>query len=135
SWAEDPPFANDSSFSAKIGAYQQNLIDKYKSASNGNESRHNIRSWYKNNRTILGTRRGISVVQAPAVLSILSALQNDWASAEDLGALNRWPERTGIPLADYLSSWEASCKEINAEGRLLLELKSMFGSSQEQLSS
>jgi hypothetical protein len=36
----------------------------------------------------------------------------------DLGALNRWPERTGVPLEDYLHRWSASCGDLGASGRL-----------------
>ena len=33
---------------------------------------------------------------------------------ESLGALNRWPGRSGVPIDEYLRQWEASCAELQA---------------------
>ena len=37
---------------------------------------------------------------------------------EALGALNRWPGRSGVPLDDYLHLWLASCAELQASSFL-----------------
>jgi hypothetical protein len=55
------------------------------------------------------------------------ALEADRAGVADLGALNRWPERTGVPLEDYLDRWSASCRERGATGRLPAWLRGAFG--------
>jgi hypothetical protein len=33
---------------------------------------------------------------------------------EALGALNRWPGRSSVPIDDYLRLWQASCAELQA---------------------
>ncbi|TGQ77110.1 MULTISPECIES: hypothetical protein [unclassified Mesorhizobium] len=45
---------------------------------------------------------------------------------EALGALNRWPGRTGIPIAVYLKRWEASCAELQASPRLPVRLRKLL---------
>ncbi len=40
------------------------------------------------------------------------------ALLEDIGALNRWPERAALPLDAYLSRWRASCKSLGSAGLL-----------------
>jgi hypothetical protein len=126
SWAHDPPFSDDSAFGTTLMAYRQNLIEKYQLASERFTDGCDLSMWYHNNETRLETIKGVSVIQAPAVMHMVKALHSDWASAEDMGALNRWPERSGIPLADYLVAWDASCNELSAAGRLLSQVKAMF---------
>jgi hypothetical protein len=50
--------------------------------------------------------------------AILAELDGDKAWVEDMGALNRWPRRTGVPVAKYISLWQQSCAELGAGGRL-----------------
>jgi hypothetical protein len=53
-------------------------------------------------------------------------MENDVGCVEDLGAVNRWPERSHIPVEDYLVKWQASCVEIGALGRLPLRLRTLL---------
>ena len=55
------------------------------------------------------------------MLAAVDALEADVACVEDLGALNRWPERTGLPIADYFAKWQASCARCGAAGQLPIE--------------
>lgn len=45
---------------------------------------------------------------------------------EALGALNRWPGRTGVPIAEYLRRWEANCLELQASPRLPVRLRELL---------
>jgi len=47
-------------------------------------------------------------------LAIVTAMEENPACVADLGALNRWPERSGAPLETYLTLWGESCVEIGA---------------------
>jgi hypothetical protein len=60
------------------------------------------------------------------VALILAELEKDNSCVEDMGALNRWPERSGVPIAEYLQRWQESCKEINAPGLLPTRLRALF---------
>ena len=46
---------------------------------------------------------------------------------EAVGALNRWPRRSGIPIEDYLRQWEASCAELEASTVLPTHLRETLG--------
>ena len=59
-------------------------------------------------------------------LGILADLEGRSASVDDLGALNRWPLRSGVPLEDYLTLWEASCTDIGAPGALPKRLRRLL---------
>jgi hypothetical protein len=49
-----------------------------------------------------------------ASLTVLAEYERAASCVEALGALNRWPGRSGVPIEDYLRQWEASCAEIQA---------------------
>jgi hypothetical protein len=49
-----------------------------------------------------------------AALTILAEYERAPDCIEALGALNRWPGRSGVPIEDYLRQWEASCTELKA---------------------
>jgi hypothetical protein len=54
-------------------------------------------------------------------------MESDQRCVEDLGAVNRWPQRSAVPLEEYLRLWRASCSEIGASGRLPARLQKVFG--------
>lgn len=45
---------------------------------------------------------------------------------DDLGALNRWPERTSVPIERYLDLWTESCVAIGSTGELPSRLRQLF---------
>ena len=59
-------------------------------------------------------------------MTILAEYERDPAALEALGAINRWPGRSGIPLEDYLTAWEASCSELQASKNLPLRLRELL---------
>jgi hypothetical protein len=62
----------------------------------------------------------------PAVPTILALYEGDVSLVEDLGAMNRWPERTALGLQQYLERWQASCAEIGTSGRLPSRLQELL---------
>ena len=46
---------------------------------------------------------------------------------EALGALNRWPGRSGLPIGDYFREWLASCAELQASPELPSHLREVLG--------
>jgi hypothetical protein len=69
---------------------------------------------------------GVPAPKGPAVAPILADLEEDKGCVEDMGALNRWPEQTGLPIGQYLRRWQKSCKEINAPGLLPTRLRALL---------
>ena len=59
-------------------------------------------------------------------MQIVAELEGDKACVEDLGAVNRWPARSEVPVEDYLRLWQTSCAEIGAPGRLPARLAKSF---------
>jgi hypothetical protein len=56
----------------------------------------------------------------------LPELEKDRACVADLGAVNRWPGRSGVPIEEYLSLWEKSCAEAGASGHLPVRLRTVL---------
>lgn len=120
SWERDPPFEGNASFGASIVKYRYDLIERYKT------DIQSLGSWFHGRRDALDRQGGESSAEGPATLAILRELETDMACVEDLGALNRWPERSGVPIETYLSLWEFSCAEIGASGVLPKRLRRLF---------
>jgi hypothetical protein len=59
-------------------------------------------------------------------LAVLAALQANEGWIGDLGALNRWSERSALPLEDYFRLCAKSCAEIGTPGRLPVALAGML---------
>ncbi len=125
-WERDPPFSGDSAFSAAIRQYRADLIDRYTNAG-GQAPAPDLAAWFAANRTAIEASRGIFDFLGPAVLAALAALEANVACVEDLGALNRWTERTALPIEDYFKNWEASCAELHAAGALPARLRDALG--------
>ena len=123
SWESDPLFANDEWFPNEIRRYQGDLVRKYE-AKTPEES---CASWFAQARSTLDRRGGEASAGGPATLEILAEMERRNSSLADLGALNRWPGRSGLPLEDYLAAWERSCAEIGAPGQLPKMLRQVLG--------
>lgn len=125
SWARDPPFPGDDGYATAITDYRQQVIERYRTA-DAPAARDGLAAWFQANRDELQRNGGVGPEKGPAILHILEEYEIETACLADLGALNRWPERTGIPLDEYLSRWQASCAEIAAPGLLPRRLRKML---------
>jgi hypothetical protein len=124
SWQRNPPFAGDSAFGGAIREYRDNLIKRYGGAG-GPTSDAEIALWFRGSRKALETS-ALSGIESPFIVRIVSEMESDIACVEDLGALNRWPGRSGVPLQDYLTLWEKSCAEVHASGRLPARIRTLL---------
>jgi hypothetical protein len=122
SWARNPPFAGDAAFATALRRYREDMLAPYRNVI-GPPPDTDIASWFRNHRNLLDSGSGNN---RPAVLYILAEFERDKAFVEDLGALNRWPSRSGVPIEEYLRLWDASCTEIRAPGRLPVRLRTLF---------
>jgi hypothetical protein len=111
SWERDPPFPHDSAFSEAIRKYLANLLAGYRKA-----AKVDLADWLSAGQPM--PENSADAPKGPAVTPILAELKRDKRGVEDMGALNRWPERTGLPIAEYLQYWRKSCREIDAPGLL-----------------
>ena len=123
SWALAPPFAGDEKFAGSLRTYRENLVEKYRNEEAA-DGASDVASWFAAYRTALESGRAVD--KGRIILAILSLLEQDRAYVEDLGAVNRWPARSKVPLEDYLTLWQSSCLEINGPARLPARLRSLL---------
>jgi hypothetical protein len=124
-WEHDPPFVGDARYGQALRDYRRDLLEKYQKAS-GPEPIADMAVWLRANRALLDGTTGLNVYEGPAILIALTEMEADKACVEDLGAVNRWPERSGLPLEDYLRLWRVSCTQLKAPGRLPTRLQEIF---------
>jgi hypothetical protein len=127
SWEKQPPFRHNEGFAADIRNYRDNAIARYRTSGDAACPVQDIADWYRCARAGLDRAGGLAPNEGPGILSILAEFERDPECAADLGALNRWPERTGLPTERYLATWRDSCTQIGAPGVLPGYVKTMFG--------
>jgi hypothetical protein len=118
SWEKNPPFAGDAPFAKAIRQYRQDLVDNYQKAAPPGPD---IAACYRSHCRDFTQGKG-----DPMVLAVLNELEGDPACVEDLGAVNRWPQRSAAPVEEYLRSWQASCAEMGAVGHLPRRLHTLL---------
>jgi hypothetical protein len=124
SWEQRPPFPNDAAFANNIRKYRQDVIEKYKPA--GEPRQLDMCAWLLRNRDALDhTGRGRDD-RRPGDPADRGRASSDKACVEDLGAVNRWPARSEVPVEECLRLWQTSCAEIGAPGRLPARLANRF---------
>ncbi|TPL74323.1 hypothetical protein FJ954_09630 [Mesorhizobium sp. B2-3-15] len=116
-WKQDPPFAGDNAFGDAIAEYRQNIIRGYTALSNSQGLARDTAAWFADHRSEIEIPGLNPFAQAMSV-SILAEYERAPDCVEALGALNRWPGRTGVPIDEYLKLWEASCAELRVSPRL-----------------
>jgi hypothetical protein len=124
SWTSNPPFPGDAAFGGAITGYRNNLLTQYRTVAAEQGAIDNLAVWFRSHRDALETDGGVNGATRGIVSACLEEMETDPACVEGLGALNRWPERSGAPIEDYLRSWDQSCTELGASRRLPARLKS-----------
>jgi hypothetical protein len=125
-WEQRPVFANDAPFADAIRRYQRSTIQNYEKIASRQMQNSGMEAWFRQYRPELednGTLAGSAQV---AVTTMLHELDTDVRGIEDMGALNRWRERS-VPIERYLRLWEKSCNEIGAAGWLPRRLFDLLG--------
>lgn len=124
-WMRAPPFPNDAKYANSIRKYREALVTGYRKTAQEQRVPAGFSAWFKSQKPFLDEHGGLDSARG-AVLTMLDLLEGDPAMVADLGALNRWPERSGVPLHDYLNFWEKSCTDLNAPGLLPARLGELF---------
>jgi hypothetical protein len=127
-WMHAPPFPNDSGYANSIRRYREEILAPYLTAPQDQGIEAGFGAWFKAHQAFLGQHGGLDDARG-AVSTMLGLLEDDPATIADLGALNRWPGRSGVPLPDYLDLWQQSCAELSAPGRLPVRLRDLLADS------
>jgi hypothetical protein len=125
-WRHTPPFLNDADFAISIERYGARMLDGYRALNPDGAS--GLRAWFTSHEAFLKENGGVDAASG-AVSTMLALLESDAAMITDMGALNRWPERSGVPVHDYLRLWKTSCSQLNAPGRLPARLQKLLAKS------
>jgi hypothetical protein len=125
SWKQDPPFPGDNEFGNAIVDYRRNIIERYSKLANEQGIIRDPAAWFANNRSEIEVAAINPFAQA-ASLTILAEYERAPDCVEALGALNRWPDRSGVPIEEYLRLWEASCLELQATPLLPTRLREIL---------
>jgi hypothetical protein len=123
-WKAQPPFANDNAYGDAIAGYRANVVNECRRLAAEQGGLDDLRAWYQRHQRGIEAGDGLNLfARAAAGTLILDAYEQGADAVEGVGALNRWPGRTHVSLADYLHGWEASCVELGASPALPAMLK------------
>ncbi len=122
SWKVDPPFSGDNAFGGALGTYRQNIIDNYKNLGEQQGLTKNPANWFSSHRPEIEIP-GLNPFAQAFSLVVLNEYEAHTSAVEAVGALNRWPGRTGVSIEEYFRQWLASCKELGTSLDLPNRLK------------
>lgn len=126
SWEHRPPFPNNSAYAESLRKYRDDLVAKYRSG-NGDNPVVDTADWFHKTRPSLDEAHGVGQSEGPAIDSIADFLDNDPDCVCDMGAINRWPERSSVPIESYLQLWQKSCTELKSPGVLPVRVRQLLG--------
>jgi hypothetical protein len=118
-WTKDPPFPGDNLYGDAIAKYRADIKSEYAKLSAEQGGISDLAGWYNKNRKGIEGGGGLNAFAKAASLQFLEIYERTPDSVEAIGALNRWPGRSHLPLTDYLREWRASCNEIGASTELV----------------
>lgn len=124
-WKKDPPFADDNAFGNSIINYHHNILMEYGKLAEDQGGTDDFAGWFATHRGEIEAE-ALGPHAKAASLTILAEYEQSPDCIEGLGALNRWPGRSGVPIGEYLSLWEASCSELKASAHLPRRLRELL---------
>ena len=125
-WKRDPPFPDTSAFGNAIAEYRQDIIRRYSALANEQGLSRNSAAWFTDHRSQIEVP-GLNQFGQAAAVTILAEYEQAPSCVEALGALNRWPGRSGVAIEEYFREWQASCVELDASPLLPTRLREMLG--------
>ena len=125
SWKENPPFAGDNAFGDAIAGYRADVLKRYTKLAEDQGFSRDSAAWFADHRGEIEVP-GLNAFAQAAVPTVLAEYERAPESVEALGALNRWPGRSGVPVEEYLRQWEASCTELRASPLLPARLRELL---------
>jgi hypothetical protein len=125
SWKQDPPFAGDNAFGDAIAGYRRDIIQRYTTLAEQQGMTRDPAAWFANHRNEIEVP-GLNPFAQAACIAIVAEYERTPSCVEALGALNRWPGRSGLPIKDYFREWQASCSELTASPQLPMRLRELL---------
>jgi len=124
-WAQVPPFPHDSAYAGAIRSYRKAILDGSQKVAQEQGMGAGFGAWFAAHGAYLAEHGGVNDARG-AVPTMLALYEADPLALADLGALNRWEQRSGVPHAAYLQLWRESCAALRTPGRLPMQLGRLF---------
>jgi hypothetical protein len=124
-WRRKPPFPGDMRYAEQIVAYRQQYVARYQDLAK-KQGADNLRKWFTEENAVLGREQGLGERERAVVPAILGLIEPEPFLIEDYAALNRWEERSSLPLWDYIVKWEKSCRAIGSSGKLPILVRTLL---------
>jgi hypothetical protein len=125
SWKQDPPFPGDNAYGDSIADYRRDVVQRYTELATERGLLNDQAAGFVNHCREIEAGGLVPFGQA-ASLTIPAEYKRSPNCVEALGALNRWPGRSGVPIKDYLRQWKASCVELQAAPLLPTRLRQIL---------
>ena len=109
-----------------IAQYRQNIIGGYSALAGSQGLTRDPTAWFADHRSAI-ENPGLNPYAQAMSLTILAEYDRVPDCVEALGALNRWPRRSAIPVGEYLQRWTQSCAELQVSKHLPLRLREVLG--------
>jgi len=122
-WKETPPFPNDNAYGDAVLSYRQDIVTQYDQMADAQGAAKDFAGWFHSRQGDI-EKSGVIPYGRVAAAIILAEYERTPGCVEAIGAMNRWPARTHLPILDYLTAWEASCIQLKASPALPTYLKS-----------
>ena len=125
-WEQAPPFPNDGGYAVAIRQYRETILGTSRTVGHAQGIDAGVATWFKRQEAFLADHGTVDAARGfvPTVLTLIEE-NGEWL--QDLGALNRWPGRSGIPPRDYLAHWQTSCRTLGTPSGLPERLRATLG--------
>ena len=123
---QEPFSKNNGEFVNAVTAYREKIIEDYTRLVGEQGGLQDFGAWFATYQRELESSAGLGQFAQAASLTFLAEYERNTDCVEALGALNRWPGRSGVSLSDYLRLWKASCIELRASPVLPNRIKELL---------
>ena len=103
-----------------------NIIQHYTKLADQQGMTRDPAAWFADHRSEIEVP-GLNPFAQAACITILAEYERTPSCVEALGALNRWPGRSSLPIKDYFREWQVSCAELQASPALPTHLREVLG--------
>lgn len=117
-WQEMPPQPYMERYHEHLMDYVEEVLRQCRSLRQQRGLPENFSSWYTTLAKELEEATKLPGAPQIFVPQVYDTFVNEPDLREDLGALNRWPERSSVPIKQYVELWKQSCRQIGTVGRL-----------------
>jgi hypothetical protein len=125
SWKQEPVFPGDNAYGGAIADYRQNITERYKKLGAEQGLVKDSATWFTKHRSGIEVA-GLNPFAQAMALILLREYERAPECMGSLGALNRWPGRSGVPVEEYLQQWQASCVELQTPAHLPIRLREII---------